>query len=233
MEHTAQTFSQEIAARLSRRIVEGQYPVGTRLPTERELAVEFGVTRHVVREALKRLEAVGLVRIRQGSGIHVENLQLTGGIELFDTLLTRDDGSINVPVLLDVLDFRAQMERQILRLAAERRTDEELAEMQRLFQQRQAVQDDPAALEKIYEQLFRLFARATRNRIYELLFNTMWRVFFKFSMMIDVPLMGMEQTERLLSRILEAFQERDGEMAELLVARHLAAIRRTFTGDVL
>jgi DNA-binding GntR family transcriptional regulator len=43
----------------------------------------------------------------------------------------------------------------------------------------------------------------------------------------------MEQTERLLSRILEAFQERDGEMAELLVARHLAAIRRTFTGDVL
>lgn len=228
MPEAPHTLSQEIAARLSRRIVDGNYPAGTRLPTERELAAEFGVTRHVVREALKRLEAVGLIRIRQGSGIHVENLQLTGGIELFDTLLTRDDGSINVPALQEVLEFRAYMVRQIVRLAAERRTDEELEQMRGLFAERCAIEGQPEKLEAINERLFRLFAQATRNHIYELVFNTMYRVFFKLSMMIDIPLVGREQTDKLMSRILEAFDERDGELAELLVRRHIEAIQRTF-----
>lgn len=223
------TLSQDIAAKLSRRIVQGVYPIGSKLPTERDLSTEFGVTRHVVREALKRLEAVGLVHIRQGSGIHVENLQLTGGIEMFDVLLTKDDGSIDVQVLREVLEFRAHIVAKIMRLAAERHTEEELAELKRLFLERCAIGDDPAAIAAINERFFRLFAHATHNRVYELLYNTMGRIYIKLNFMLDA-LIGRAQMERALTRILEAFDDRDGELAELLVTRHLNAILHRFEG---
>ena len=220
-----QTMSQEITAKLTRRIVENAYPVGAKLPTERELALEFGVTRQVIREALKRLEAVGLVRIRQGSGVHVQTLQLSGGVEMFEVLLTHDDGSINLRVLTEVLEFRMHMVRMIMRLAAVRRTDEEMRQLRTLNEERRASMNNPQHMEEINQQLFRLFARATHNKIYELVFNTVGHIFFKLRSMIDLPLMGHESAQRLTDRLLEAFEERDAEMADLLVLRFMESIQ--------
>ncbi len=223
----AQTLSQEITAKLTRRIADARYPSGTRLPTERELAEEFGVTRHVVREALKRLEAVGLVRIRQGSGILVQDLPLTGGIELFDVLLMREDGSINLPVLRDVLEFRAHMVRNVVRMAAARRTDEELNELRALVEERQTCLHDPERMDEVMQRLFRVIAQATRNRVYELVFTTMGRVFFRLRALVDIPMMGQEQTDMLLRRILDAFEQQDEAMADLLVSRYLEVLQET------
>jgi DNA-binding FadR family transcriptional regulator len=61
----------QIADQLRQLIDEGEYPVGTRLPTERELAEKLGVSRPTVREALIALEVEGRLRIKVGSGIHV------------------------------------------------------------------------------------------------------------------------------------------------------------------
>ena len=61
----------QIADQLRTLIRGGEYPVGTRLPPERDLAVQLGVSRPSVREALIALEVEGLVEVRGGSGIHV------------------------------------------------------------------------------------------------------------------------------------------------------------------
>ena len=61
----------QIADQLRSLIRGGEYPVGTRLPPERDLAVQLGVSRPSVREALIALEVEGLVEVRGGSGIHV------------------------------------------------------------------------------------------------------------------------------------------------------------------
>ena len=58
---------------LIREIAGGQYPVGSRLPTELELCDQHGISRHTVREALRRLKELGLVSRRQGSGTIVES----------------------------------------------------------------------------------------------------------------------------------------------------------------
>ena len=200
--------------------------MGTKLPTERDLAAEFGVTRHVVREALKRLEAVGLVRIRQGSGIVVEDFKLSGGIEMFEVLLTHDDGSINMNILRDVLEFRGHMVQLIVRLAAERRSAEEMKEMVSLFNERKAAANNPARLEVLNRRLFRLIAKATHNRIYELVFNTMGQIFLKLRLLIDLSLMNYEEAEKRFERILDAFEQQDGDLAELLVTRYLESIRQ-------
>lgn len=219
------TVSQEITEKLTRHIVESDYPAGAKLPTERELALQFGVTRHVVREALKRLEAVGVVRIRQGSGIYIENLQLTSGIELFDILMVQNDGSINFPMLRDVLEFRAHMVRTIVRLAATRRTEEELRELEAILEERRASAAEPARLEDIDLRLFRVVAQATHNKVYELMFNTMGRIFLKLRARIDIPLLGFEQTQKILERVVDAFEHKDDAMADLLVARYSRTIR--------
>ena len=78
------TASRTVARSLLRNVLDGGLQPGEKLPTERELAEQFKVSRHVVREALKRLEALGLLRIQQGSGIYAADIGLSGGLELFE-----------------------------------------------------------------------------------------------------------------------------------------------------
>ncbi len=65
MSSSQTTISKAITSKLIARIIDGVYPPGGKLPTEREIAEEFNVTRNVVREVLKRLEALGLVTRRE------------------------------------------------------------------------------------------------------------------------------------------------------------------------
>lgn len=220
------TLSREITRKLTRRIVDEVYPPGTKLPTERELSAEFGVTRHVVREALKRLEALGLVTIRQGSGIHVQDLRITGGLELARTLLKREDGSLDMGFFRDLVDFRAQIGQTIVRLAAENRTDEQLAQMKALTAERRNCFRDPAKLNEINAALFRVFAEATHNRIYQMVVNTVGRIVVELRAGLDIPEEVIAQVQRLIEQIVEAVEQRDGEVASLLAARHAALMRQ-------
>ncbi len=228
----SQTLSQEITGKLTRRIVDNHYPAGAKLPTERELSVEFGVTRHVIREALKRLEAVGLVSIRQGSGIMVQDLQLTGGVALFDVLLRRDDGALNMEVLRDVLEFRSHMMRTIVRLAATRRTEDQLHELKRIYEERKRVENDPVQGEELVRRMFQLISQAAHNRVYELMFNTVGRIAFVLLEMVDLPVIGEEKGQHIMDRIIEAFEQKDEAMADLLVARYLNAVHQALIPEL-
>lgn len=64
---------------LKARIVSGLYPVGTLLPTEADFCAEFGVSRYTVREALRRLIALGLISRKQGAGTFVERSEANQG----------------------------------------------------------------------------------------------------------------------------------------------------------
>jgi DNA-binding FadR family transcriptional regulator len=113
-----QRVAEEIAEQLRSLILNGQYPPGSKLPPERELSKRLRVNRASLREALKKLEHLGLVRIRQGDGTRVQNFMETGGIELVQHLLPLGGGK---PELIrDLLEFRRIMGREIARLAAAR-----------------------------------------------------------------------------------------------------------------
>ncbi|MFT3695050.1 MAG: FadR/GntR family transcriptional regulator [Kofleriaceae bacterium] len=115
-----QRVAEEIAEQLRSLILNGQYPPGAKLPPERELSKRLRVNRASLREALKKLEHLGLVRIRQGDGTRVQNFMETGGIELVQHLLPLAGGK---PELIrDLLEFRRIMGREIARMAALRGT---------------------------------------------------------------------------------------------------------------
>ncbi len=223
------TLSLDITQKLARRITSGVYPVASKLPTERALAEEFGVARHVVREALKRIEALGLVRIRQGSGIYVEQLNFGAGAELFDLLLRDEHGGINFGYLKDIQEFRSHMVRAIVQLAVIRRDDAELEEIRKLVTTLIETGIDNALRDETAERLFEVVAVATHNGVYKLVFHTMGRVFMKLRTMFDMPLLNEEEGSHILTGLLECFERRDVVRADLLACRYLNAMDQMLT----
>lgn len=119
-------ISDAVAASLERRILEGSLKSGDRLPPERELAAELGVSRPSLREAIQKLASKGMLHSRQGGGTFVtDSLNST----FFDPW---QDMMGNHPNLReDMLEFRRMLEGQAAEWAAERATD---ADLQRLAQ---------------------------------------------------------------------------------------------------
>ncbi len=113
---------QQIVNQMQQAIHEGRLQRGARLPTERELSVTFGVSRAVVREAIKVLEAMGLVESRQGSGLYVRNDPIPSITRAFILSVSPDAESVD-----RLYEFRLVLEREAASLAATRRTEDDLA----------------------------------------------------------------------------------------------------------
>ena len=226
------TRTHQIADLLARRLLDGCYKVGDRLPTERELAAEFGTNRNAIREAIKRLEGLGMVRARQGSGIYVEEIELSGGVQMLDVLVAHEDGSVNLEFLHDALEFRGNIMRMMVRAAAVRRTTDELGEMRRLARERNEAHDDLPRLREITRRLLRLMAEAAHNRVYLFVLNTTSRAQLQLWDMIDMPLVGFARLQRAVEQVVEATAVRDAATAELAIVRLMEDIHRTIFGSV-
>jgi GntR family transcriptional repressor for pyruvate dehydrogenase complex len=119
---------EQAAERLREQITAGHWPVGTKLPGETTLAKELGVGRSTVREALRALAGAGLVQPRQGAGVFVT---ATEPVRDWPTRLRR-------AAVTDVYEVRMAVEVHAARLAARRRTPEDVAAMERALEGRRA-----------------------------------------------------------------------------------------------
>jgi GntR family transcriptional regulator, transcriptional repressor for pyruvate dehydrogenase complex len=153
----------EIAGVLEREIAEGKLSRGQRLPTEAELSEQFGVSRAVTREALARLKSDGLIETRQGSGAFVSEApaSLTWRIGT-ENLSAQDD-------LRYVFELRAEVETGAAALAAQRRTDKQLARIEEsLIRMEAAVNNQTDDAEGIAAdaEFHRAIAEASNNPYY-------------------------------------------------------------------
>ncbi|MET7331461.1 FCD domain-containing protein [Nonomuraea sp. NPDC005650] len=125
---------------LREQITQGEWPVGTRLPGENALAKALGVGRSTVREALRALAGAGLVQARQGSGVFV--------IATAIATVTAEDwpARLRRAAITDVYEVRMMVETQAARMAAQRRTEEDVAALQEALEARAraAARDDAA-----------------------------------------------------------------------------------------
>ena len=118
---TGRGLAHELVERLRERILGGEIEPGQKLPTESSLVSEFGVSRTVVREAISRLQAAGLVETFQGRGSFVLDLPEPAREFSLDTSRVRSHRDV-----LDLLDFRIGIEVEAAGLAAVRRTEHQL-----------------------------------------------------------------------------------------------------------
>ena len=108
---------QAAAARIMELIVQTGLKPGDRLPTERELGRELGVSRHTVSQAVKVLAVSGVLRSRQGSGIYVTRTSPPTASGIIDVTVRGDPQQVQ-----QLCEFRMTLEMQTARLAAERIT---------------------------------------------------------------------------------------------------------------
>ncbi len=125
--------SHRIFQALRAEILSGELAPGDRLPPERALAELHGANRNTLREALRKLEQLGLVRARQGQGVTVQDFRRGGTLDLLTPfLLEGGDIAERVAVLVDLLHARRHVLQTTLRLVAERHTDEDMHRLERL-----------------------------------------------------------------------------------------------------
>lgn len=100
-------------------ILDGTFPVGTRLPGERTLAVELGVTRPTLREAIQRLSRDGWLTVQQGKPTTVNNIWHDGGLNVLSSLVKHSD-HLPPGFITNLLELRVQLAPAYTRGAVER-----------------------------------------------------------------------------------------------------------------
>lgn len=117
---------EQVVRQIEEKIVSGQFVRGQKLPTERELGQSFGVSRGVVRDAMKVLGTMGLVEARQGSGIYVRHDPIPTISRALTLSVTPDQKSV-----LSLFEFREPLEALAAERAAQRRSEWHLEVMRR------------------------------------------------------------------------------------------------------
>lgn len=145
---------ERIARKLAKSIAEGEYEVGQRLPSERELAQTFEVSRPTVREAIIALELDELVEVRLGSGVYVLNRRPPAGEEG-----VKDIGPF------ELLEARRAIEGEACALAAVRVTDEQIEQLFALIEEMRTDnrQNEIIMSEDADRRFHQLIAECTQN----------------------------------------------------------------------
>lgn len=158
-----------VAEDLLRRVVSGQVAIGSVLPKEAELAAHYAVNRSVVREAVKQLEAHRLVHpIKKRGTVVLDPLQ-SSSPDVVRALLEPSPGVYDEAALAEMLEVRAALDVEMTALAAERRDDDDLAAMQTIVSELREALGDHGRYAALMDKMALATARATKNRLYQML----------------------------------------------------------------
>ena len=156
-----------MAEQLRDAILDGRFGTGTKLPPERELALEFRVNRTSVREAIKVLEGLGLVTVRQGDGASVRP-RVEASLEVLGPMIFHG-GRVDMALVAEMAEVMRPLLLEMGRLAIERCRPADLVAIRAL---RNVAADERREREERYaaiHELFVLLADMTRNRVWQML----------------------------------------------------------------
>lgn len=207
---------QDLARSLLDELASGRYPVGSRLPAERDLALRYEVSRPTVREAIIALEVQGLVEVRVGSGAYVKRLPGEN-----------DRPGFNVTAF-ELTEARLLFEGEAAALAATQMTDEDLAEIEVLVQQIAEENRSPNGTETADRAFHLAIAKATRNVA---VYNTVAQLWDLRGTSPEAALLHEKARHANIkpvveehTAILEALRARDPNAARTAMRAHLSAV---------
>jgi DNA-binding GntR family transcriptional regulator len=200
-----QTLADKVFSELTTAIVRGELKPGVRV-SEQMLVQKYGGSRAPMREAIQKLEARHLVVRIPHAGARVVSLSLAE--------------------LRDIYEVRVELESMACRLAAERMTDDEIAELQTLLNEHEASIEAEQG-QSYYQKAgdldlhYRLIRGSKNERLQQMLYGELYHLVrmyrYQTSTSTERPLQALQEHQR----IVEAIAARDAELAELLMRRHI------------
>lgn len=209
-----------VAANLQEILMSGEYEVGDKLPSEMVLAERFGVSRSSIREAVKLLEAEGLVHVVHGVGTIVNDHEVGGKNDLAEFLVI--DGA-TVP---DLFEARIFLESEMAFRAAKRLTSSDANELRQILRR---LNDKTLSVEEYVEAdvaLHVAIARATKNKIFAHIFETLKKPMNDYSLR-TIKLPGRrEKANEGHQALVEAILARSPSAARKAAIEHVEMVER-------
>ncbi len=213
-------LSQKVARQITEAIAKGELKVGDRLPTERDLALQLGVSRTAIRDAVKSLAGQGLLEVTHGSGIYVaSHAHYTDRLA---ELLNIRQGS-----LAELFEIRKLIEVEAAGWAALRGSPEQLTHLERIAANANTSLDDPAALAQFDLDFHIGVAEAAQNGI-------LLRIMLN---LLDLLAEGRQESLRIPGRparsagehsaIVAAILQRDANAARHQMWQHLDSVEHS------
>jgi len=204
------TTADRIFEQMQTAIVEGEIAAGTKI-SEPELAKKYEVSRSTLREALNRLEKCHLIERKANVGSRVVECTIKG--------------------LLDIYVVREALEGMACRLAATHMTDEEVAAMQLMLDKhskQKSLQDGTAYYQEEGDLDFhyKVILGSHNQELINILLGQLYHLVRMYRFQFGMPSPRASKAFNEHANIIQAIADRDGELAEMLMRRHIAASRK-------
>jgi GntR family transcriptional repressor for pyruvate dehydrogenase complex len=194
-------LSDKVADAILKTIVNHGLRPGEKLPSERELGEQFGVSRTVVREAVRALTAKGVIEVRSGSGLRVAQVSPSAVSDAM-SLLIRGSTALGYDAVHEV---RQLIEIEIAGLAAERATDEDVELLREVCESMAEVLDDIPAAARADVEFHRTIAKITHNQLFLVVLDSVGDVMLEIRRRTlsvgNRPTRGLRYHRRIYERI--------------------------------
>ncbi|MGW7302660.1 FadR/GntR family transcriptional regulator [Streptomyces sp. NPDC054829] len=212
--------------RLREDILGGRRPAGSYLPPERELADEFGVNRTTLKHAFGRLVQSGLLETKHGVGTRVRDFLRHGGADLLPMLVGHSPDWIG-----EIFEVRRSIGELIAERAAARATPAQAADLRRLLAAVGEAEGGEGA-QLADAEVHRALARATGNRVYVLLTNTLFNAYLPVRAALAGPFADARAAHDRLAPVVAAVAARDEAAARAAAGVYLSTTERIMLDDL-
>ncbi|MCA9521083.1 MAG: FadR family transcriptional regulator [Myxococcales bacterium] len=204
-------ISEQVAESIRRTIIGGRVTPGDRLPSERDLAAQFGVNRASVREALKILEQDKLVAVHHGGGADVIDFWSEAGLDLLPALLF-DGERLNERLVDELHQARSVFCREMARLGAERASPELLDQLADVLRRWETTAETDA-IQQLDFEFFHLLSWGCGNKVFVLMMNMVHDVYFVRRGLLQRYYQNTERLLSLMRELVAALRAGDPERA--------------------
>ncbi len=218
-----QKLSDNLAQSLGRFIITEKFNPGDRLPSITELASRFGVGPPTLREAIKKLETVGIITVKHGSGIYVgessQSLFLANPMAIQEKPTKKH--------LLDLINARIPIELQTVSLAAQHATDIHLRRMEKFLNDAQHNLDDDELLSYVNLSFHSEIAAASGNTVLHQILTVITKLYRPEQQFLLHVYRSKEKDHYEHVAILDALRRQDSNLCVTLMKKHLIGVRKS------
>ncbi len=210
IEVNKKNLSDEVASQILNRIISGALIPGEKLPPEREVSEKMNVNRHTLREALRKLESLGLLSVRQGDGIYIKDYRDSGNLELLKHILYQKKDKTS-GTLRDILEIRRIISPEMAEKAATNRTEEDIAVLHKILSSEKSVIEKDLAIHQA-------IARAGNNILYIFMLNFFNDIFKDFGQLYFSIEENKKVTNKFHNDISKAVISGDAKSAKKIMS---------------
>ena len=230
------SLTEQVEEELTAAIRAGKYLPGQKIPTESELCQIFNVSRTAVREAVKKMSARGIIKVRKGSGAYVSEVSVQNASEILNMFF---ELSSNEDLVLHTIDARQIIEPMLAARAAKSRTEHHIDLLRKnMKNMRSCALDDKKREAELDNDFHNTLLSITGNEVLELLLGPIFSLMPKFKTSVFAkPTSGnlLEAKNSMLEHhqnILEAIERKDAVTASEAMKNHLLETRANYVRSI-